>query len=112
MDNLYKYALRLGDNSLILSHNLAAYSSHGPFLEEDLAISNIALDHLGQADLFLEYAARVAGTGLTADDLAYRRSEHEYYNCLLAEQPNTDFAFIMARQFFYRYVLTSISMKH
>lgn len=99
MENLFKYCLRLGDNSLILSHQLATYSSKGPFLEEDLAISNVALDHIGQADFFLNYASQVEGLGHTADDLAYRRPENQYYNCQLVEQPNRDFAYIMARQF-------------
>ncbi len=100
MLSLVKYCLRLGDNSLILSHRLAEYSSRGPYLEEDLAISNIALDHLGQADLFLSYAAAVENAGRSADDLAYRRPERKYYNCQLVEQPNQNFAFIMARQLF------------
>ena len=100
MENLFKYCLRLGDNSLILSHRLAGYSSKGPYLEEDLAISNIALDYIGQAEFFLQYAAEVEGKGQTSDDLAYRRPENQYYNCQLVEQPNADFAFIMARQFF------------
>jgi len=100
MKNLKRYVLRLGDNSLILSHRLAEYSSRGPFLEEDLAISNVALDHLGQAELFLKYAAELEGKGRTEDDLAYRRPEVEYLNCQLVEQPNTDFAYIIARQYF------------
>ena len=100
MENLKRYVLRLGDNSLILSHRLAEYSSRGPFLEEDLAISNVALDHLGQAELFLRYAAELEGKGRTEDDLAYRRPEVEYLNSQLVEQPNTDFAYIIARQYF------------
>ena len=100
MEALYKYCLRLGDNSLVLSHRLAEYSSHGPYLEEDLAISNVALDLLGQAEFFLDYAAELEGKSRNSDQLAYRRQEFEYLNCQLVEQPNTDFAFIMARQFF------------
>lgn len=97
---LYNYCLRLGDNSLILGHRLGEYSSHGPFLEEDLAITNVALDHIGQAEAFLTYAAEVKGDGTTEDDLAYKRPEHEFYNNLLVEQPNIDFAQLMVRQFF------------
>ncbi len=100
MDNLLKYCLRLGDNSLILSHRLEEYSSNGPFLEEDLAITNVALDHLGQAEAFYTYATEIEGKGRSEDDLAYKRQEHEYYNVQLVEQPNTDFAYIIARQFF------------
>lgn len=100
MENLKKYVLQLADNSLILSHRLAEYSSRGPFLEEDLAISNIALDHLGQAELLLQYAAQLEGKGRTEDDLAYKRPENEYYNAQLVEQPNTDFAYIIVRQYF------------
>ena len=100
MENLRKYVLHLGDNSLILSHRLAEYSSMGPFLEEDLAISNIALDHLGQAELLLKYAGQLEGQGHTEDDLAYRRPENEYLNFQLVEQPNSDFAHIITRQYF------------
>ena len=100
MNELKSYILRLGDNSLILSHRLAEYSSRGPFLEEDLAISNIALDHLGQAELLLRYAAELDGNEKSEDDLAYRRPESEYTNAQLVEQPNTDFAYIIARQYF------------
>ena len=100
MDNLKKYCLRLGDNSLVLGHRLAEYCSRGPYLEEDLAISNVALDHIGLAELLLGYVASVTDDGKTADDYAYERLEVQYRNCQLVEQPNTDFAYIMARQFF------------
>ncbi|MEE9438934.1 MAG: 1,2-phenylacetyl-CoA epoxidase subunit PaaC [Saprospiraceae bacterium] len=100
MENLYKYCLRLADNSLILSHRLAEYSSKGPYLEEDLAISNVALDHIGQAELFLNYAAQLRNDGTTADDIAFRRAEKKYLNSQLVEQPNTNFAYIMARQLY------------
>ena len=99
-NSLYNYCLRLGDNSLILGHRLGEYSSHGPFLEEDLAITNVALDHIGQAEAFYKYVAELKNDGSTEDDLAYKRPEHEFYNNLLTEQPNTDFAHIMVRQFF------------
>lgn len=99
MEAQKKYYLQLADNALILSHRLSEYSSHGPFLEEDLANTNVALDLIGIAESILEQTAKIDGKGLTGDDLAYRRGEHEFYNCLLVEQPNTDFAFIMVRQF-------------
>jgi ring-1,2-phenylacetyl-CoA epoxidase subunit PaaC len=99
METQKKYYLQIADNALILSHRLSEYSSHGPFLEEDLANTNVALDLIGIAESILEETAKMDGKGLTGDDLAYRRGEHEFYNCLLVEQPNTDFAFIMVRQF-------------
>jgi len=97
--HLIKYCLRLGDNSLILGHRLSEYCSKGPFLEEDLAISNVGLDLLGQAESFLKYAAELSGEG-DADTLTFRRKEMEYLNVKLTEMPNTDFAYIMARQFY------------
>lgn len=97
---LFKYLLRLGDQHLILGHRLSEQSSKGPFLEEDIACSNIALDLIGNANHLLQYAAEVEGKNRTADDLAFLRSEREFYNTLLAEQPNKDFAFVMVRHFF------------
>ncbi len=97
--DLFRYLLRHGDDNLVLSQRLAEYISHAPELEEDLAIANIALDHLGVAMHLLEYAA--AGNGSDADTLAFHRSEREYTNLLLVEQPNEDFAHIMTRQFFF-----------
>ena len=99
-NHLYKYCLRLADNSLILGHRLAENCSHGPYLEEDLSITNTSLDLLGQAEELLKYAAEVEGKGRTADDLAYKRPEIEFFNVQLTEQPNRDFAHLIARQFF------------
>lgn len=99
MEAQKKYYLQIADNALILSHRLSEYSSNGPFLEEDLANTNVALDLIGIAESILEETARIDGKGLTGDDLAYRRGEYEFYNNQLVEQPNTDFAFIMVRQF-------------
>ena len=98
--HLFKYCLRLADNSLILGHRLSENCSYGPYLEEDLSITNTALDLLGQAEEFLKYAAEIEGKGRSADDLAYKRPEIEFYNVQLTEQPNGDFAHIMVRQFF------------
>ena len=95
----YTYSLRMGDTCLILSHRLAELCSMGPYLEEDIAMTNISLDLLGGADLFLAYAAEVEGKGRSADDLAYRRNERQYYNHLLVERPNKNFAHVMMRQF-------------
>lgn len=99
MDAKQKYYLQIADNALILSHRLGEYSSYGPFLEEDLANTNVALDLIGIAESIFEETAKLEGKGRTGDDLVYRRKESEFYNSLLAEQPNTDFAFIMVRQF-------------
>ena len=96
---LYTYCLRLGDNGLILSHRIAEYTSKGPHLEEDLAITNVGLDLLGQAESFLKYAADIKGGGVTEDDLAFKRKEHEYLCVHLTEIPNIDYAYILARQF-------------
>lgn len=97
---LFHYLLRLGDQHLILGHRMSEMSSKAPFLEEDIACSNIALDLIGNANNILEYAAATEAKGRTADDLAYLRSEREFYNTLLAEQPNRDFAYAIVRQFF------------
>ncbi len=99
MENTIKYYLQIADNALILSHRLSEYSSKGPFLEEDLANTNVALDLIGIAESVLNKTAELIGPQKTGDDLAYRRPEHEFFNCLLVEQPNTDFAHIMVRQF-------------
>ena len=100
MDAKIKYYLEIADNANILSHRLAENCSRGPFLEEDLAGTNVALDLIGFAESIYEEAAKLKGDGSCGDDVAYKRSEWEYYNTLLAEQPNTDFAYIMVRQFF------------
>jgi ring-1,2-phenylacetyl-CoA epoxidase subunit PaaC len=97
---LFNYILRLADNSLILSQRLAEWTGHGPFLEEDLALTNIALDILGQSRSLYDYAASVEGKGKSEDDLAYLRTEREFYNTLMVEQPNGDYAKTIARQFF------------
>jgi ring-1,2-phenylacetyl-CoA epoxidase subunit PaaC len=90
---LYKYLLRLGDNALINGHRLAEWCSRGPILEEDLAMTNIALDNIGRAQAFLKYAGEVEGKGKTEDDLAYKRGEREFFNNLITELPKGNFAF-------------------
>jgi ring-1,2-phenylacetyl-CoA epoxidase subunit PaaC len=97
---LFHYVLRLADNNLILGHRLSELTSKGPFLEEDIATSNIALDLIGQASGLLQYATQVEGKGRTEDDLAFLRNERDFYNSLLSEQPNKDFAVTITRQFF------------
>jgi len=98
-DAIYNYCLRMGDTSLILGQRLSEWISLGPTLEEDIALTNISLDHIGQARTIYTYAAEIEGKGRSEDDLAYLRNEREYYNCLLAELPNGSFADTMARQF-------------
>jgi ring-1,2-phenylacetyl-CoA epoxidase subunit PaaC len=92
------YALRLGDDALILAHRLAEWATRAPELEEDVALTNIGLDLLGQARSLLSYAGEVEATGRSEDDLAYLRAERDFVNCQLVERPNGDFAVTMARQ--------------
>lgn len=96
---LFQYCLRLGDTNLILSHRLSEMCSRGPTLEEDIALTNFALDHIGQAEALLNYAGQVEGKGRSEDDLSYLRPVDEFYNVRLVEVPNHDFAFVIARQF-------------
>lgn len=102
MDNaLFRFALYMGDNSLILGHRLSEWCGHGPILEQDIAMTNISLDLIGHARLYYQFAADLEGKGRTEDDLAYLRHEREYTNVLLAELPNGDFAHTVFRQFLY-----------
>jgi ring-1,2-phenylacetyl-CoA epoxidase subunit PaaC len=100
-DALFEYLLRLGDNALILGHRLSEWCGHGPALEEDLALSNVALDLIGQTQLWLNLAGEVEGKGRNADNLAYLRDARDFRNVLLVEQPNGNFAVTMARQFYF-----------
>jgi len=97
--SLYEYLLRFGDNALILSQRLGEWCGHGPVLEEDIALTNVALDLVGQARLWLGYAGELVNRD--EDQLAYRRDAGEFRNVLLVEQPNGDFAHTMVRQFFF-----------
>ncbi len=96
---LFQYCLRLGDTNLILGHRLSEMCSRGPLLEEDIALTNFALDHIGQAEALLQYAGEIEGKGRSEDDLSYLRPVDEFCNIRLVEQPNTDFAYVIARQF-------------
>jgi ring-1,2-phenylacetyl-CoA epoxidase subunit PaaC len=98
---LFRYLLRLGDDSLILGQRLAEWCGHGPILEEDIALTNIALDLIGQATSILNYAGEVEGAGRDGDKLAFLRFENQYSNLLLVEQPNGDFADTILRQFLF-----------
>src|SRR5689334_710774 len=95
---LFQYVLQLADTSLILGHRLSEWCGHGPVLEQDLAMANIALDLLGETRSLYQYAAELEGQGRTEDDLAFLRLAVEYKNPLLVEQPNGDFADTVTRQ--------------
>ena len=98
---LFRYAVRMGDNSLVLGHRLSEWCGHGPQLEEDIAQANIALDLIGQARNYLTYAGEVEGKGRSEDDLAYLRTDREYLNVLLTELPKGDYAQTIARSFLF-----------
>ena len=120
MNNLINYTLHLADNNLIITQRNAEWCGHGPILEQDIAITNITLDLIGQSRNFYQYAAKLinensknytesqapshlerAGGEVTEDSLAYLRNERAFKNCLLAEQKNGDWAQTVLRQFFY-----------
>ncbi|WP_432695635.1 1,2-phenylacetyl-CoA epoxidase subunit PaaC [Marinobacterium sp. YM272] len=98
---LFEYLLRLGDSGMILGQRLCELVGNAPALEEEMAIGNVALDLIGQARSWLEYAAEVEGAGRTADDLAFSRDERAYRNLLIVEQDNGNFADTMARQYLF-----------
>jgi ring-1,2-phenylacetyl-CoA epoxidase subunit PaaC len=98
---LVEYVLRLGDDSLILSQRLSEWTGHAPSVEVDLSLANMALDLVGQATHFLNYAGELEGQGRDGDRLAFHRDVLDFRNCLLVEQPNGDFAQTMARQFLF-----------
>ena len=95
------YLIHLADNALILGHRNSEWCGHGPVLEQDIAITNISLDLIGQARNFYQYAAVMQNDGSTEDSLAYLRDEREFKNCLLVEQPKGDWAKTILRQFFF-----------
>lgn len=97
----FQYILGLADNALILSQRLGEWCGHGPVLEQDIALTNIALDLLGQARNLLTHAGELEGKGRTEDDIAYFRDAHQFHNVLLVEQPNEDWAHTITRQFFF-----------
>lgn len=99
--NLTQYIYGIADNALILAQRLSECCGHGPTLETDIALTNIALDLFGQTRSYYQYIANLSKEGLTEDDVAFLRKEREYRNVLLVEQPNTDFAYTITRQYFY-----------
>jgi len=109
---LIKYCLRLGDDAMILGHRLSELCSNGPYLEEDIAMTNISLDLFGQTRMMYTTAGEIEGKGRTEDDFAYKRLEPEFQNVLLVEQPNGHFGNTMARQMvfsvFYYHLFTEL----
>lgn len=115
MNSIINYTLYLADNALILGQRNSEWCGHGPVLEQDIAITNISLDLIGQARSFYQYAAELNGNGATEDSLAFGRTEREFKNVLLAEQPNGDWAQTILRQFFfsaYQYYLYQSLLHH
>lgn len=111
--DLVQFLLKIADSDIILSQRLCELCGKAPALEEEMALMNIALDLVGQARNWYEYACVLNPNLATPDTLVYRRDAHEYRNLLITEQPNGDFAHTMARQFFYDvwhyYLLESLS---
>jgi ring-1,2-phenylacetyl-CoA epoxidase subunit PaaC len=100
-EQLFDYLLRLGDDSLILGHRVSEWCGHGPILEEDIALTNISLDLIGQATSLLKYAGEVEGKDRDEDQIAFLRVDREYKNSLLVEQLNGDFGATIVRQFLF-----------
>lgn len=98
---LFEFLLRIGDNGLVLAQRLGEWCGHAHQLESDIALTNVALDNLGQARMALTEAGKVEGKGRTEDDLAFHRTEMEFRNNLLLEQENGDFAQTITRQFLF-----------
>ena len=99
--NLTNYLLHLADNALILGHRNSEWCGHGPVLEQDIALTNISLDLIGQARYLFQYTAGLKGEGATEDSLAYLRDAREFKNCLMVELPNGDWAETVLRQYFF-----------
>ena len=100
-NSLIDYTLHLADTTLILSQRNSEWCGHGPILEQDIAITNISLDLLGQSRNFYQYAAALKNDGSTEDSLAYLRTEREFKNLLLVEQQNGDWGQTILRQYFF-----------
>ena len=100
-NQLFDYIIQHADSCLILSHRLSEWCGHGPIMEQDIAMTNISLDILGQAMMLYDYAAKVQGEGKNQDDLAFMRDAWDFKNALLTEMPNGDFAQTIMRQFLF-----------
>lgn len=99
--NLANYIVQIADNNLILAQRLGELCGHAATIETDIALTNISLDLFGQVRSYYQYAASLMGKEASEDSIAFLRTEGEYKNALLVEQPNTDFAYVITRQFFY-----------
>lgn len=100
-DALFQFLCRMGDNTLVLGHRVSEWCGHAPVLEEDIALANIALDLIGQTQMWLGLAGDVDGKGRSADDLAMLRDAWDFRNLLITEQPNGDFGQTMMRQYLF-----------
>lgn len=98
---IFEYTLHLADNALVLAQRNSEWCGHGPVLEQDIALTNISLDLLGQARSLYQYAAQLKGGETTEDSLAYLRDARAFTNCLLTELPNGDWGQTVLRQFFF-----------
>ncbi len=101
MNPLFNYTLKLADDTLIFGQRLGELCGQGPYLEEDIALTNIALDYLGQSNNFYKYAVQIQDLGKSEDDLAFLRLEKEYLNCQLSELPNGDYANTLLKVYFF-----------
>ena len=95
---IQRYATRLGDDAVVIGHRVSEWCGNAPFLEEELALQNVALDFIGRARMFYSYAAELVDDGRKEDDLAYMRDHRDYQNLLLMELPCGDFAYTMVKQ--------------
>lgn len=100
-ESLFEFLLRMGDSTLILGHRVSEWCGHSPVLEEDIALANVALDLIGQTQLWLGLAGEVEGKGRNADKLAYLRDAIDFRNALITERPNGDFGATLMRQFLF-----------
>jgi len=96
-----KYVLGIADSSLILGHRLSEWCGHGPVIEEDIALTNVALDLIGQARSLYAYAGTLDGKGRGEDEFAFQRDENEFRNVTMAELPNGDYGFTITRNFLF-----------
>jgi ring-1,2-phenylacetyl-CoA epoxidase subunit PaaC len=106
----FEYLLRLGDDRLVLGHRLSEWCGHGPILEEDIALANIALDLIGEATLLLKLAGQTEGKGRNEDALAYFRDGIDFRNSLMVELPKGDFGLTIVRQLLFS-VYSSLQME-
>ncbi len=100
-ENKIQYIYGIADNALILGQRLSELCGHGPNLETDIALTNMALDLLGQTRSYYQYVAELSGEDKTEDDIAFLRTERQYKNVLLVEQPNKHFGYVITRQFLF-----------